>query len=105
MKEAWQHLIGRTLEVPQPEVPAGAMVMRQAGRLPSRVQSVRAVVFNKPKRRRRPSLARIARLATKAGVEIKIEPDGSIVVMPKEGEAVSPDLNPWLEEIKRITKQ
>jgi hypothetical protein len=54
------------------------------------------------RRIRRPSLARIAKQATKAGVEMRVSPDGTIIVLPKptEGPVTSPDpqgdLDKWL---------
>jgi hypothetical protein len=59
------------------------------------------------RRMRRPSLARIAKQATKAGVEMRVSPDGTIVVVPRptDDQVTSPEHNPWLDEIERMTKQ
>src|SRR4051794_30978416 len=56
---------------------------------------------------RRPSLASVAKLASKAGIEVaryEIKPDGSVVVVTGEPESTALE-NPWLADLRKKTKQ
>ena len=60
-----------------------------------------------PRRQRRPSLATIAKQASKAGVEVaryEYKPDGTIVIVTGQGESNAPE-NPWLVDLNKVTKQ
>jgi hypothetical protein len=60
----------------------------------------------KRKRQHKPTLASIAKQASKAEVEVaryEIRPDGTIVVVTGKGEP-STESNPWLDDLK-VTKQ
>jgi len=51
---------------------------------------------------RRPTLARVAKQAGKAGIEVaryEVKPDGSVVVITGKGEPAAPE-NPWLVELR-----
>jgi hypothetical protein len=55
---------------------------------------------------RRPSLASVAKQASKAGIEVaryEIKPDGSVVVVTGEPESTSLE-NPWLADLRTRTK-
>jgi hypothetical protein len=56
---------------------------------------------------RRPSLASVAKQASKAGIEAaryEIKPDGSVVVVTGEPESTALE-NPWLADLRKKTKQ
>jgi hypothetical protein len=56
---------------------------------------------------RRPSLASVAKQASKAGIEVaryEIKPDGSVVVVTGEPESTALE-NPWLAALRKKTKQ
>jgi hypothetical protein len=56
---------------------------------------------------RRPSLASVAKQASKAGIEVaryEIKPDGSVVVVTGEPESTALE-NPWLADLRKKTKQ
>jgi hypothetical protein len=56
---------------------------------------------------RRPSLASVAKQASKAGIEVaryEIKPDGSVVVVTGQPEPAGPE-NPWLADLRKETKQ
>src|SRR5262245_25498369 len=64
---------------------------------------------NRPRQRkpRRPSLASVAKQASKAGIEVaryEIKPDGSVIVVPGEPGTSAPE-NPWLADLRKKTKQ
>jgi hypothetical protein len=56
---------------------------------------------------RRPSLASVAKQASKAGIDVaryEIKPDGSVVVVTGEPESTALE-NPWLADLRKKTKQ
>jgi hypothetical protein len=60
-----------------------------------------------PRKLRRPTLARVAKQASKAGIDVsryEVKPDGTIVVITGEPEPAKPE-NPWLAELPKETKQ
>jgi hypothetical protein len=62
---------------------------------------------NRQRKPRRPSLASVAKQASKAGIEVaryEIKPDGSVVVVTGEPESTALE-NPWLADLPKKTKQ
>jgi hypothetical protein len=60
-----------------------------------------------PRRQRKPTLASVARQASKAEIEVtryEIKPDGTIVVVTGKIEPTEASNNPWLADLK-VTKQ
>jgi hypothetical protein len=59
------------------------------------------------RRPRKPSLASVAKQASKAGVGVaryEIKPDGTVVVVTGAPES-STESNPWLDDLNKVTKQ
>jgi nucleotide-binding universal stress UspA family protein len=66
----------------------------------------RADTATPARRKRAPTLASVAKQASKAGIEVsryEVKPDGSVVVVP--GEPQTEPSNPWLAEVERMSKQ
>ena len=62
--------------------------------------------LRKPRSQRRPTLASVAKQASKAGVEVaryEVKPDGTVVVVTGQPEPSEAN-NPWLDDLK-VTKQ
>jgi hypothetical protein len=60
-----------------------------------------------PRRQRNPTLASVAKQASKAGIEVtryEIKPDGSVVIVAGKPEPAEPE-NPWLADLHKETKQ
>jgi hypothetical protein len=61
----------------------------------------------KRRRPRKPTLASVAKQASKAALEVaryEVKPDGSIVVVTGKGESAEAG-NPWLDDLNKVTKQ
>jgi hypothetical protein len=59
-------------------------------------------------RRRKPTLASIAKEAAKAGLDVaryEVDPDGKIIVVTGKPGVPTTSGNPWEAEIERLTKQ
>jgi hypothetical protein len=60
----------------------------------------------KPRSQRKPTLASVAKQASKAALEVaryEVRPDGTVVVVTGKSESTEP--NPWLADLNKVTKQ
>lgn len=68
----------------------------------------REVLYGKrPRRRRRPSFARLAAKAKQLGLAVTIEPNGAVTLRADNSAPsnAAADSNPWLTDLDEMTKQ